>query len=178
MAVKKIVQEIADDSTECTQYYKVEYKLTSETAYNMFIAFSSPITTPIVLDNSEYDLRITRYCCNGGISAPLELVVDTSALSPVLAAPANFTLSPDSPPVSEQLVAEWDDVPNATEYIVQLSENALFTVINFTATIDDPTLTWTFTGLTTGTTYYGRVFARASGYADSDFSNTDSALTP
>lgn len=178
MAVKKIVQEISDDSTECTQYYKVEYKLTSETAYNMFIAFSSPITTPVVLDNSEYNLRITRYCCNGGISAPLELVVDTSALSPVLATPANFTLSPDSPPVAGQLVSDWDIVANADEYIVQLSENALFSVINFTATIDDPTLTWTFTGLTTGATYYGRVFARASGYADSDFSNTDSALTP
>lgn len=178
MAVKKIVQEIADDSTECTQYYLVEYKLISETAYNVFTAFESPITTPVVLDNSEYNLRITRYCCNGGISAPLELVVDTSALSPVLAAPANFTLSPDSPPAAEQLVSDWDIVANADEYIVQLSENALFSVINFTATINDPTTTWTFTGLTSGTTYYGRVFARASGYGDSDYSNTDSALTP
>lgn len=178
MAVKKIVQEIADDSTECTQYYKVEYKLTSETAYNMFIAFSSPITTPIVSDNSEYNLRITRYCCNGGISAPLELVVDTSALSPVLSIPANFTLSPDSPPVSGELVADWDTVVNADEYIVQLSDTNLFTAILFTATVNAPITTVTFTGLTPGETYYGRVFARASGYADSDFSNTDSALTP
>lgn len=178
MAVKKIVQEIADDDTECTQYYKVEYKLTSETAYNTFVAFSSPVTTPVVLDNSEYDLRITRYCCNGGISAPLEMVIDTSGLSPVLDAPANFILAPASPPVAEELVSSWDDAANATEYIVQLSENALFTVINFTATVDDPTLTWTFTGLTSGVTYYGRVFARASGYADSDYSNTDSALAP
>jgi len=61
---------ITNDS-ECTQYYKVEYKKTTETNY----AFSYNATeSPAVIEGldaaTEYNVRITRRCCNGQDSTP------------------------------------------------------------------------------------------------------------
>lgn len=178
MANKNIVQPITDDSTECSQYYKVEYKLSTETAYNTFNAFDSPITIANVLDASVYDVRITRYCCNGGVSAPLILSINTTSTSPVLDPPGNFTLAPSSPAVSGELAASWDTEALAEQYYLELSKDIDFIVLEYTAIVDAPTITHDIPGLDVGILYYGRVKSRASGYADSDWSNTDSAVVP
>lgn len=61
----------------------------------------------------------------------------------------------------------WDAVPNATTYLVQISTAADFSVTPSNG-VTSPTLTSrSYTGLTTGTTYYVRVTAIASGYITS-----------
>lgn len=174
---RTIVQPITDTS-ECTQYYLVQYKLNTQTAYNQLYWYDDNIEIRNLLDDSVYDVRITRYCCNGGISAPLILSIDTTTLSPQLDAPANFTLLPDSPPVSGQLEASWDIVANAETYHGILSEFSDFSVIAQTFTTVDPTISISISSLTPATLYYGKVLARAVGYADSIYSNTDSEIAP
>lgn len=175
MAAKNITIPITDHDDNCTTYYLVEYKLSSDSAYTSFQWFNDQIVIGNVLDASEYDVRITRYCCNGATSAPLILLnIDTTTDSPQLAAPAAYTLTPNANP--GELDAAWTDAVNATEYISQVAKDASFTVELQTATINDPTVTNLWTGLDTGATYYGRVKARASGYADSDWSNTDTGI--
>lgn len=176
--MKKIVVPITDHDANCTTRYLVEWKLTGDAGYSSMIWTNDQIEINNVEDASVYDVRITRYCCNGSISAPLILSVDTTSTSPVLDAPANFTLSIDSPPVTGQLQAAWDIVANADSYHGQLSKLSDFSVIAVTFETIDPTITSTLVTLDSGDLYYGRVLARASGYADSDYSNTDSETAP
>lgn len=178
MPLKKITIPITDHASNCTNYYLVEWKLSSESGYNSTTWPNDQIVISNLQDASVYDVRITRYCCNGGTSAPLILSVDTTTDSPQLTTPNNFELRPDSPPVSGQLVSTWDTVADAEEYIVQVAQDDDFTVGMVEAIVTDPTITYTFTGLDGGEVYYGRVKARASGYADSDWSATDSATAP
>lgn len=182
MPAKQIIIPITDHADQCSLYYLVEWKLTTASGYNQEKQFLTETENNIiiddVLDNTEYDVRITRYCCNGGISAPLVLLVDTTTTSPVLSAPAAFTLDPTSPPVAGSMFADWTVAANADEYIVEVSDTSDFIVIVETATVNDPTSSATITGLTSGNTYYGRVKARAVGYVDSDWSNTDSGVCP
>lgn len=182
MPAKQIIIPITDHADQCSLYYLVEWKLTTEAGYSSQQSFLTDTENNIIIsdveDASEYNVRITRYCCNGGISAPLVLLIDTTATSTQLAAPANFTLNPDSPPIAGQLFADWDAAASATEYIVDISDTSDFTVILQSYTVNAPTTSTSITDLTSGNTYYGRVKARASGFADSDWSNTDSGLTP
>lgn len=176
--MKKIVIPITDHDANCTTRYLVEWKLTGDTGYSSMIWTNDQIEINNVQDASVYDVRITRYCCNGSISAPLILSVDTTSTSPQLATPSTFTLTPDSPTVSGQLQAAWLGVANATSYHGILSTLSDFSVIAYYFNVLDPLVTATITGLTPGTLYYGKVLARASGYADSDYSNTDSETAP
>lgn len=176
--MKKIVIPITDHDANCTTRYLVEWKLTGDTGYSSMIWTNDQIEINNVQDASVYDVRITRYCCNGSISAPLILSVDTTSTSPQLATPANFILAVDSPPVTGQLQASWDIVANADSYHGQLSKISDFSVIAVTFETIDPTITSTLVTLDSGDLYYGRVLARASGYADSDYSNVDSETAP
>lgn len=78
--MRKVTIPVDDHETECNEGYIVEYKLTGEVDYTR--QYPDPITEPIVitnlLDDSEYDIRITRKCCNGSESDPTEIVVDTT----------------------------------------------------------------------------------------------------
>lgn len=175
---KKIIIPITDHDDNCTQYYYVEYKLSTDTAYSSFQWYTGNIEINNVLDSATYNVRITRYCCNNVFSSVLTLDVDTTTDSPQLDAPANFVLSLNSPPVSGQILASWDAVTNATGYYGILSTDALFTNIVYYFNTLDPLVSATITGLTSSTEYYGKVQARADGYADSDYSNTDNITAP
>jgi hypothetical protein len=71
---------VTDDGTECNLGYIAEFKLTADSDYTRF--YPDPTASPIVitglLDDSMYDLRITRKCCNGSYSAPTLTTVDTT----------------------------------------------------------------------------------------------------
>ena len=71
---------ITDDGTVCNTGYVAEYKLTSDSEYTRL--FPDPTGTPILftnmLDDSEYDIRVYRKCCNGNLSASTTTVVDTT----------------------------------------------------------------------------------------------------
>ncbi len=162
---KKITIPITDHADNCTAYYNVEYKLSTETAYNSFKAFTDRVVLNNVLDTSVYNVRITRYCCNGSSSAPLTLVIDTSTDSPVLDTPTGFSLTPGD----TEIAANCDDVTDATNYVWEIATDPLFTVMyqSFTTTVSNKTIT----ELTNGTLYHVRVKATASGFADSPYAS-------
>lgn len=78
--MRKVTIPVTDDGSECNQGYIAEYKLTADSEYTR--QFPDPITAPIVIvglnDDAEYDIRITRKCCNGSFSSLTEIVVDTT----------------------------------------------------------------------------------------------------
>lgn len=62
---------ITDHDDECTTRYTVEYK--EDGAIDWISApdqFESPVTISALADATDYNYRITRYCCNGLVSAP------------------------------------------------------------------------------------------------------------
>ena len=71
---------IYDYIDHCAEGFVVEYKLTGATDYTR--VFPDPITTPIVLtnlqDDSDYDVRIKRKCCDALQSSWTSIVVDTT----------------------------------------------------------------------------------------------------
>lgn len=176
MAQKKITIPITDHDENCTQYYLVEYKLTGAAGYSSFHSFTNEVIVSNLEDESTYDVRITRFCCNGSSSAALELEVDTTTDSPQLDAPENFTLEVDETPVTGELIGSWDSVAEAEGYTAQISSTSDFTNIVYIINTAAPLTDSPATGLTPGNTYYGRVKAIASGYTDSDWSNVDSGV--
>ncbi len=86
---------------------------------------------------------------------------------------SSLLLATPSEPIVSGLAATtatvtWGDVTNATEYEIQRSTSPSFTA-PVSETIADPTVTKAYTGLTTATTYYFRVRAKATGYVTSDW---------
>lgn len=160
---KKITIPITDHADNCTAYYNVEYKLSTDINYNSFKAFTDRVVISNVLDTSVYNVRITRYCCNGSSSTPLVLSIDTTTDSPVLDTPTGFGLTPGS----VQIAANCDDVTDAENYVWEIATDPLFTAQYqvFETAVSNKTIT----GLTSGTLYYVRVKATASGFADSDY---------
>jgi hypothetical protein len=163
--MKQITIPITDHADNCTAYYNVEYKLSTDIAYNSFKAFTDRVVISNVFDASVYNVRITRYCCNGSSSAPLTLIVDTSTDSPVLVTPTGFSLTPGA----AQIAANCDDVTDAETYVWEIATDPLFTAQyqRFETTVSNKTIT----ELTSGTLYHVRVKATASGFADSDYAS-------
>lgn len=73
---------ISDHGSECTQYYEIQYKLVGDSEYTV-MPFQTEGTVEInnLLDDSEYNVKIRRYCCNGTYSDFNEFILDTT-LSP------------------------------------------------------------------------------------------------
>lgn len=68
---------------ECTSSYLVEYKLSSAVSYVSEIQVNPyEVVINNLLDNETYNIRITRNCCGGLVSAPTLIDVDTSTTSP------------------------------------------------------------------------------------------------
>jgi hypothetical protein len=87
---RRIIQPITDhnDGTTCTLYYGVRFKLSSDSAWtdlgNVYAEETgSPPYWAIIIDNLEddvnYDIEITRYCCEGTVSA---VATDTILTTP------------------------------------------------------------------------------------------------
>lgn len=179
MALKNISITIDDHDSTCTLYYLVEYKLTTDTAYQNFTTSTNPIIIRDLADASMYDVCITRYCCNGGTSTAVCDVIDTTSNSPQMDIPAAFTLTAGGG--AGELDAAWTAVTtpaNADTYYCEVSTMSTFNVIAHVLITAHPTVTGTITGAETGVLYYGRVKAQKAGYADSDWSNVDTATAP
>lgn len=76
---KKITIPITDHSEHCTGFYLVEYKLSSDSTYSSFMSFTNEVVINNVLDGATYNIRITRNCCDQGVSNPLSLSVSTGS---------------------------------------------------------------------------------------------------
>jgi hypothetical protein len=166
---KKITIPLTDHEDNCTGYYLVEYKLTGESGYTSFNAYSDQVVINNLADDSTYDVRITRNCCSGIVSAPLLLTVDTSTVSPELDVPDNLVLTPDD----TEIAADCDNVTDAELYVWHIAKDDEFTV-NFQEVVTTMS-NHSFTALDNDVLYYVRVKARASGYADSEWTATETA---
>lgn len=164
---RKITIPITDHGTPgvCSVYYSVEYQLNGDTGWTETTTYEPPVVLNNLLDDAEYNIRITRQCCDGVRSTPLLLTVNTT----ILAAPAGFTATAGD----VEVVLDWDDVTGAEAYVLERAEDAAFTV-NLTEVYNDTTSGYTDTSVVNDTTYYYRVKATATYHADSEYS-TDNA---
>lgn len=113
----------------------------------------------IWIDKTSYDARFGD--CN-----------DCCVALPTLATPASFTASNGN----TQSITNWNDVPNATNYILEMATNGSFT--GATTIYSGSVSGYTKTGLTNATTYYFRVHATAAGYNDSALAFTTATPAP
>lgn len=72
--------EFPDLSTgSCVSYYKVEYKRATDTNWNVIspMKADNPIVVEPLDDCTTYNIRITKFCCNGQQSDPVTVNVTT-----------------------------------------------------------------------------------------------------
>lgn len=162
---RKITIPITDHNDHCSTSYTVGYKMSGETYWTEQPFVVPPFELSNLLDDTLYNIRITRHCCDGITSSPLDLNVNTTLLD----APENFVATPGDTEVS----LDWDEVTGADAYIVERADDDAFTV-NVAVVYNDSTSDYTDTELTNGTTYYYRVKATALYHMDSDYA-TDNA---
>lgn len=150
---KRITIPITDHNTDgvCTQYYQVEYKINGEAGYSFSqMMLTTPIVLNNMLDDTLYDFRITRVCCDDVASTPAIFQIDTTPGIPVtIDAPTTFTANQ----VGSIAVLNWDDMPEADEYQLQRATNVGFTA-NLTEAYIGTVSGFTDTGLAAGTYYY------------------------
>lgn len=162
---RKITIPLTDHDTTCSTSYTVSYKLEGETLWTSQPYFIPPFELNNLLDDSLYNIKITRHCCDGIQSAPLELSIDTT----ILDAPENFTAIPGD----TEVLLDWDDMIGATSYTLERADDVGFTV-NASVIHTGAISAYTDTGLTNDQTYFYRVKATAPYHADSEYS-TDNA---
>lgn len=158
-----ITDDKYNDSGVCTQSYYLEKKKASDTAYTpMDIQYTSPLVIEGLDDDTAYNIRITRRCCNGVNSTSQVVTVITTALS----APEDFESTPDT----NSIELTWEEVLSpisADGYVLERGELADYsdTVVIYNGTSNS----YNDTGLTTATTYYYRLRATKNGYMASDW---------
>ena len=157
---RKITIPIGDHNEVCNTGYTVAYKPEGETNWTTLPAFIPPIELNNLLDDTLYNIRITRQCCDGLSSAPLELSVNTT----ILPAPANFIAAPGD----AEIALDWDEVPGAASYTLERADDAGFTV-NAEIVYTGSSTAIMDTELVNGQTYYYRVKASALHHADSAY---------
>lgn len=161
--------EITDDGTECTDYYMMEYKLPSDAFYTEAPRqYASPVEIANLQSDTLYNIKVTRFCCNGQFSTPLTFDRTTT----VLTAPTGFTATPGN----TEVVLNWDDMAGADNYVLEMATLSDFTGATV---IDEGTVSgYTKTGLSNGTQYYFRVKQQQTGFPDSDWSTDSATPTP
>lgn len=155
---------ITDDGSQCNSGYRVEYKRSIDTGYTLINWVGAvPIEVYNLEEATTYNFRVTRNCCDGAISSPNEFDVYTG-----LETPLSFTASAGD----SQVTLVWDDMPDATNYIIERD-----TVSTFTAPTEVHNGAWAASvvdsPLSNGTTYYYRIKSQASGYPDSLYAYDD-----
>lgn len=166
---RKITIPITDHNTVCSTSYTVSYKTEGETLWTTQPAYIPPIELNNLLDDTLYNIRITRQCCDGIVSAPLELSVNTT----ILDAPANFVATPGD----TEVALDWDEVTGATSYTLERADDAAFTV-NTEIVYTGSSTAILDTELTNGQTYYYRVKATALYHADSSYATLNTTPNP
>lgn len=165
---RKITIPITDHDNHCSTGYTVAYKTAGDTYWTERPYTIPPFEINNLLDDTLYDFRITRSCCDGVVSTPLELSINTTLLD----TPANFVATPGD----TEVVLDWDDVTNAQNYIVERADDAAFTV-NLVEVYENSTRSYTDTGLTNDQAYYFRVRATAPYHMDSDYATVNATPT-
>lgn len=163
---RKITIPITDHDDHCSTGYKVAYKHAGEAYWTERTYSVPPFEISNLLDDTLYSIKITRSCCDGIASVPLEISINTTLLD----APENFAATPGD----SQAVLDWDDVTGADAYVVERADDAAFAT-NLTEVYNDSTSSYTDTELINGQTYYYRVKATAQYHMDSNYA-TDNAI--
>lgn len=163
---RKVTIPITDHNDEglCTNSYLVSYRITGETYWTTQTFSEPPVVVSNLDDDIEYQFKITRYCCDGVASTPLELTVNTT----ILPAPSNFTATPADLEVS----LDWDGVSGADSYTLERADDAAFTTNLITLYINS-TVGYTDTDVSNGNTYYYRLKATATNHADSAYATAN-----
>ena len=162
---RKITIPITDHDTHCNTGYTVSCKTEGETLWATRPWHIPPVELNNLLDDTLYNIRIVRHCCDDVQSAPLELSVNTT----ILDAPDNFVATPGD----TEVALDWDAVAGATSYTLERADDAAFT-INEEIVYTGASTAILDTELTNGQLYYYRVKATAAFHADSAYS-TDNA---
>lgn len=166
-----IIDKKYNDGSTCTQSYRVEYKKTTDTSYSVTEPqFSSPIVIDNLEDDTAYNVRITRTCCNGVAADPELITINTTQTGIT----SDITIDDTTTTTVEMSWTAGVVVPIADTFILEratVSDYSDATVI-YTGAL----LTYTDTGLTSGTTYYYRLRGYKSPYLASQ-AVTESATT-
>lgn len=158
---RKITIPITDHNSVCSTGYTVAWKVDGETLWTQQQYFIPPFELSNLLDDTLYNIRITRSCCDGIESAALELNVNTT----ILDAPANFVATPSD----TQVALDWDAVTGADSYTLERADDAAFTT-NAEVVYTGTNTAIMDTDLVNGQVYYYRVKATALYHADSNYS--------
>lgn len=167
---RKITIPITDheDVGICALSYTVAYKRTGDISWVTNAYSEPPFEITNLEDDIEYLFRVTRHCCDGIDSAPLELTVNTT----ILAAPANFIATP----ADSEVALDWDVVTGAGSYTLERADDDAFAT-NLTSVYTGTTTNYTDVELTNGTIYYYRVKATATNHADGAYATTNATPT-
>lgn len=100
--------------SECATSFGVEIKKASDTVWQpLDDQFSVPIVIENMMDSTDYNVRITRRCCNGVYADPV--VVDITGM---VAQPKNVNISEIG---VGDVYMEWESVPLADSYAAERS---------------------------------------------------------
>lgn len=167
---RKVTIPITDhnDVDVCTTSYVVEYRITGETYWNKQTFSEPPLVFSNLDDDFEYQFAITRYCCDGVASDPLELTINTT----ILPAPSGFVATPGDLEVS----LDWSAVTDADSYTLERADNAAFTT-NLVTLYTGSTVGYTDTDVSNGITYYYRLKATATNHADGAYATANATPT-
>lgn len=167
---RKVTIPITDHENEgvCSINYTVAYKRSGDINWTSETFFIPPFVFNNLEDDTAYDFRITRNCCDGLISAPLTLTINTT----ILTAPENFTATAGD----QEVALSWDAVIVASTYTLERADDTLFTT-NLTTVYIGANTNYADTGLNNGDTYYYRVKASATNHADGDYATANAIPT-
>lgn len=165
---RKITIPITDHDATCSINYTVAYKMEGETFWTERTYVVPPFVISNLLDDTLYNLRITRNCCDGLTSAALELNVNTT----ILPAPDNFVATPGD----TEVALDWDEVTGADAYTLERADDAGFTT-NLETVYTGTSTAIMDTDLTNDQVYYYRVKATALYHADSAYATLNATPT-
>lgn len=161
MAIKvSLIDSKYNDGSTCTTSYYIEYKKTVDSNYMVLgTQYASPLVIDNLDDDTSYDFRITRTCCNGVIATPTITTITTTKTD----TPTSF----EGTAGDTQVSLTWDAVSGANKYIVEMGEQSDYS--DAVVIYEGATNSYVKTGLSNGTLYYFRVRAVDDGYLASDW---------
>lgn len=147
------------DSNECATSYGVEIKRASDLEYQ---TLNDQLSLPIVVegleDMTDYNVRITRRCCNGTNSDPV--VVDVTGMSPM---PTGFTVADMG---GGDVYLEWNSIGGIDDYVVERSASPDYSAPDLIYTGSD---NYYFDAAVGSGTHYYRVKTQTSSFDDSSW---------
>jgi len=167
-----IVDSEFNNGTTCTMKYNKAYKKSADPDYiDAGEQLSSPIIIDGVDDDTSYDIRITRTCCDGVVSPPSVTTVLTTLTKEII----GITFSGVT---SSTITVNWTHsgaTPYPDTFVLERSLSPTFS--NPVKIYKGATMSFADTGLTASTTYYYRVLGIKNGYLGSIWISNSQATT-